>query len=190
MTIDSPALFSRSVKLLLAFASTVIPSFIVLGIHSQDFYSLLDMYLFQNAASYSAKVGPMFLCRRYICYPAVPARVYPCCHGDQVSMDSVHHLSPHYTNNYTRYYAEVLLSCRLQITLVGTAYKTQFLTLSPCCVLIHCWRAVFTGRCLVMVLYSGFHLRITFTRNSMFEANTAPIRYFNTLLTRGVSFKE
>jgi hypothetical protein len=46
-------------------------------------------------------------------------------------MDSVHHLSPHYTNIYTRYYTEVLFSCRLQITLVRTAYKPRFLTLSP-----------------------------------------------------------
>jgi hypothetical protein len=41
----------RSVKLLLAFASTVIPGLNLLEIHDQDFYSLLDMYVFQNGAS-------------------------------------------------------------------------------------------------------------------------------------------
>jgi hypothetical protein len=39
------------VKLLLAFTSTVIPGFGLLKIHDQDFYSLLDMYVFQNGAS-------------------------------------------------------------------------------------------------------------------------------------------
>jgi hypothetical protein len=38
----------RSVKLLLAFVSTVIPGFSPLEIHDQDFYSLLDAYVFQN----------------------------------------------------------------------------------------------------------------------------------------------
>jgi hypothetical protein len=33
----------QSVKLLLAFTSTVIPVFNLLKIHDQDFYSLLDM---------------------------------------------------------------------------------------------------------------------------------------------------
>jgi hypothetical protein len=35
-----------SVKLLLAFASTVIPDFDLLEIHDKDFSSLPDMYLF------------------------------------------------------------------------------------------------------------------------------------------------
>jgi hypothetical protein len=35
-----------SVKLLLDFASIVIPGLILLKIHDQDFYSLLDMYMF------------------------------------------------------------------------------------------------------------------------------------------------
>jgi hypothetical protein len=34
--------------LLLAFASTVIPGFSPLENHDQDFYSLLDMYVFRN----------------------------------------------------------------------------------------------------------------------------------------------
>jgi hypothetical protein len=37
---------SQSVKLMLAFSSTVIPGFSLLEIHDQDFYSLLDMYVF------------------------------------------------------------------------------------------------------------------------------------------------
>jgi hypothetical protein len=43
LTADSLGL---SAKLLLAFASTVIPGFSLLEIHDQDFYSLLDMYAF------------------------------------------------------------------------------------------------------------------------------------------------
>jgi hypothetical protein len=47
----------RSVKLLLAFASTVIPGFSLLEIHYQYFYSLLDMHMFRNGASSSTKEG-------------------------------------------------------------------------------------------------------------------------------------
>jgi hypothetical protein len=35
--------FGRSVKLLMAFASTVIPGFSLLEIHDQDLYSFLEM---------------------------------------------------------------------------------------------------------------------------------------------------
>jgi hypothetical protein len=52
----------RSVKLLLAFANTLIPCFSFLEIHDQDFYSLLDMYVFRNGASSSTKES-VFLCR-------------------------------------------------------------------------------------------------------------------------------
>jgi hypothetical protein len=45
----------RSIKLLLAFASTVIPGFSVLEIHEQDFCSLLDMYVFRNGAFSSTR---------------------------------------------------------------------------------------------------------------------------------------
>jgi hypothetical protein len=48
--------------LLLAFASTVIPGFSLLEVHDQDFYSLLDMYVFRNGASSSTKEGSVFLC--------------------------------------------------------------------------------------------------------------------------------
>jgi hypothetical protein len=48
---------SQSDKLLLAFASTVIPGFSLLKIHDQDFYSLLDMCEFRNGASSSMKEG-------------------------------------------------------------------------------------------------------------------------------------
>jgi hypothetical protein len=50
-------LVSQSVKLLLAFDSTVIPGFSLLKIHEQDFYSLLDMYVFWNGASSSTNGG-------------------------------------------------------------------------------------------------------------------------------------
>jgi hypothetical protein len=56
--------YCRSVKLLLAFASTVIPGFSILEIQDQDFYSLLDMYVFRNGASSSTKEGSLFLFRR------------------------------------------------------------------------------------------------------------------------------
>jgi hypothetical protein len=39
-----------SVKLLLGFASRVIPSFSLLEINNQEFYSLLDMYVLRNEA--------------------------------------------------------------------------------------------------------------------------------------------
>jgi hypothetical protein len=81
----------RSVKLLLTFASTVVPGFTLFEIHDQDFYSLLDMYIyvFRNEVSYSTKEGSVFLCRRYVCCTVV----YPRCHGVQITMDSVHPLS-------------------------------------------------------------------------------------------------
>jgi hypothetical protein len=86
-----------SVKLLLVFASTVIPGFSLHEIHNQDLYSLLDMYVFRNGTSSSTKEGSVFLCRRYVCCTVVSARVYPRCHEAQVTMDSVHPLSLHYT---------------------------------------------------------------------------------------------
>jgi hypothetical protein len=57
----------RSVKLLLVFASTVIPGFSLFEINDQEFCSLLDMYVFRNGASSSTKEGSVFLCRRYVC---------------------------------------------------------------------------------------------------------------------------
>jgi hypothetical protein len=41
----------QSVKFLLAFASTIIPGLIFFKMHDQDFYSFLDMYMFQNGVS-------------------------------------------------------------------------------------------------------------------------------------------
>jgi hypothetical protein len=61
-----------SVKLLLAFASTVIPGLSLLEIHDQYFYSLLDMYVFRNGASSSTKERSVFLCRLYVCYTSIP----------------------------------------------------------------------------------------------------------------------
>jgi hypothetical protein len=63
--------FDRSVKLLLAFASTVIPGFSLLEIHDQDFYCIPDMYVFRNGASSSTKEGSVFLCRSYVCCTVV-----------------------------------------------------------------------------------------------------------------------
>jgi hypothetical protein len=87
----------RSVKLLLAFTSTAIPGFSLLKIHDQDFCSLLDLYVFQNGASSSTREGSVILCRLYDCYTVVSARVYPCYHNIQVTIDSVHPLSLHCT---------------------------------------------------------------------------------------------
>jgi hypothetical protein len=88
----------RSGKLLLVFASTVIPGLSALEIHDQGFCSLLDMMrLFIIGASSSTREGLVFLCRRYVCCTVVSARVYPRCHSVQVSMDCVHPLSLHYT---------------------------------------------------------------------------------------------
>jgi hypothetical protein len=52
---------------------------------------------FRYLASSSTKEGSVFLCRSYVCCTAVSARVYPRCHGVQVTTDSVHPLSLHYT---------------------------------------------------------------------------------------------
>jgi hypothetical protein len=85
------------VRLLLAFASTVILDLSLLESNDRDFYFALDMYMFWNGASSSKKEGSVFLCRRYDCCTVVSARVYPRCHCVQVSMDSLHPLSLHCT---------------------------------------------------------------------------------------------
>jgi hypothetical protein len=66
----------RSVKLVLAFVSTVITVFSLLEIHCQAFYSLLDMHVFRNRAFSLTREGSIFLCSRYICCTLVSARVY------------------------------------------------------------------------------------------------------------------
>jgi hypothetical protein len=101
-----------SVKLLLAFVSTVIPRFSFLEIHSQYFYSLLGIFVFRNGAFSSTKKGSAFIRRRYICCTVVSSRVYRRCHGVQDTMYSVHPLSLHYTNIYTSY-TEVSCQWRL-----------------------------------------------------------------------------
>jgi hypothetical protein len=63
----------RSVKLLLVFASAVIPGFSLFRIHDQYFYSPLDMYTFRNLAFSSTKEGSVFLFRRYVCCTIVSA---------------------------------------------------------------------------------------------------------------------
>jgi hypothetical protein len=100
LTQDWLASVSCSVKLMLAFASTVIPGFSLLEIHDQDFYSLLGMYMFWNGASSSTKEGLVFLCRCYLCCTSVSAWVYPCCHRIQITMDSVHLLTLHSSKQY------------------------------------------------------------------------------------------
>jgi hypothetical protein len=79
----------------MVFASTVIPGYSLLEIHDKNFYSALDMYVFRNGASSSTKEGSVFLCRHHICCTVVSARIYPRCHGVQVTMDCVHPLSLH-----------------------------------------------------------------------------------------------
>jgi hypothetical protein len=78
----------QSVKLLLVFISIVTPGFSLFKIHDEDFYSLLDIYIFRNGASSWTKEGSVF-----ICSTVVSTQEYPRCHGVQVSMDSVHPLS-------------------------------------------------------------------------------------------------
>jgi hypothetical protein len=86
----------RSVKLLLVFASTVISGFSLLEIHDQDFYSLLDIYVFRNGASSSTKEESVFQCRRYVCCTVVSAPVYTRCHGVHITIDTVRPSSLHY----------------------------------------------------------------------------------------------
>jgi hypothetical protein len=86
----------QSAKFVLAFVSTVIPSTSLLEIRDQDFYSLLDTYDLRNGVSSSTRGGSVFLRRRYVCCTVISARVYPRCHGVQVTMDSVHPLSLRY----------------------------------------------------------------------------------------------
>jgi hypothetical protein len=83
----------RSIKLPMAFTSTVIPGFSLLEIHDQDFYSLLCMYVFRNGASSSTREVSVFLCTRYVCRTVGSARVYPRCHGVLVTVHSVCPLS-------------------------------------------------------------------------------------------------
>jgi hypothetical protein len=59
--------------------------------------------VFRNGASSSTKEGSVFLCRRYVCCTAVSARVYPRCHGVQITMDSAHSLSLHYIQGIQRF---------------------------------------------------------------------------------------
>jgi hypothetical protein len=78
---NSNSSHGRSVKLQLAFASTIIPVFSRIENHDQDFYSHLHVYMCQNGEVSSTKVGLIFLCRRYICCTIVSARVYKRCYG-------------------------------------------------------------------------------------------------------------
>jgi hypothetical protein len=65
--------------------------------------------------------GSVFLCRLYVCYTVVSARIYPRCHDIQITMDPVHSLSLH-CNVYTRYTG---FSCQW-----GLCSKTCVTTLS------------------------------------------------------------
>jgi hypothetical protein len=87
----------RSVKLLLVFASAVIPGFSLFEVHDQDFYSLLDMHVLEMGLPLRRGEGLIFLCRRYVGCTVLSARVYPRCHGVQVTTDSVRPLSLHCT---------------------------------------------------------------------------------------------
>jgi hypothetical protein len=61
----------RSVKMLLAVVSAVIPGFSLLDIHARNFCSLEDTYMFRNGASSSTREGSIFQCRRYVCFTVV-----------------------------------------------------------------------------------------------------------------------
>jgi hypothetical protein len=73
---------------------------LLLEVHDQIFYYLLDMYVFRNGASSSTKEGSVFPCRRYVYFTLVSAQVYLRCHGAQVTVDSVHPLSLHCTKQH------------------------------------------------------------------------------------------
>jgi hypothetical protein len=112
--ITATAWLGRLVKLLLAFASAVIPGFSLLKIHDQEgFCSLLDMYVFRNGASSLSREGSVFLCRHYVCCTVVSARVYPRGHSIQSlwSLCTLCHCTI-LINVYTRY-TEVSCQCRL-----------------------------------------------------------------------------
>jgi hypothetical protein len=69
-----PLSIGRSVKLLLVFASTIIPGFSLLEIHDQDFYSLIDIYVYGNGASSSTEgSGFLLVCRLNVCCTRVSA---------------------------------------------------------------------------------------------------------------------
>jgi hypothetical protein len=88
------------IKLLLAFASIVIPGLSNIEINDRVFYFLLDMYVLRNGIPSSTREGKVFLCRRYVSCSLVSARVYQCCHSVQVIMDPLHPLSLHYTRDF------------------------------------------------------------------------------------------
>jgi hypothetical protein len=69
----------RSVKLLLAFVSTVITDFI-----SINFILPKIRMCFE---------GSVYRCRHYVCRTVVSGRAYTLCHGVQITMDFVHSLS-------------------------------------------------------------------------------------------------
>jgi hypothetical protein len=56
------------------------------------------LYVFRIGASSLTKEGSGFLCRHHVCCTTV----YPHCHGIQVTMDSVHPLSLHYTKQHVQ----------------------------------------------------------------------------------------
>jgi hypothetical protein len=112
-----------SVKLLLAFASTVIPGFSPLEIHGEDFYSLLDMCVFRSEASPSTSRGSVFLFWPYVCCSVVYAREYPRCHGVQVTMDSVYPCHCTVLSNIYTSYAEAFCQCRLVQQVISYSWK-------------------------------------------------------------------
>jgi hypothetical protein len=87
------------------------PGFILLEIHEQDLYSLLDMYVFRNGASSSTKEGSVFLFRCHVSCTVVSARPYPRCHSIQITVDSVYHCT--IISNMYSMYTEVSCQCRL-----------------------------------------------------------------------------
>jgi hypothetical protein len=65
------------VKLLLAFACILIPGFTVLEIQEQDFYSLIDMYVFRNGDSSLTKEVSVFLFFFFIIYIYIKVKLSP-----------------------------------------------------------------------------------------------------------------
>jgi hypothetical protein len=61
----------QSVKLLMVFASTVIPGIGLVEIHHKDFYFLLHMYVFRNRASSSNREGLVYVGATFVA-PQIP----------------------------------------------------------------------------------------------------------------------
>jgi hypothetical protein len=63
---------------------------------AKDFIPSSTCMRFEMASIYDGG-GVCLLCTRSACWTVVSARLYPRCHGAQITMDSVHPSSLHYS---------------------------------------------------------------------------------------------